>query len=143
VSRPDKISLKITQLLQKNHTLTAPQLIKFINDSGQSVNKTSVYRAIERLIVKNEICRHMFGGQIAVYELRSHDHDHLVCSHCGQVLNIPNLIEIPQYDQGWQISHHHLTLFGVCPNCSDQMEKSDQLPTDRPRSARTKLKRQP
>jgi Fur family ferric uptake transcriptional regulator len=129
VSRPDRASKLILQVLQQHHALTAPEIIDLLQQTGSQLNKTSVYRALERLLESEEVCRHMFGGQIARYELRETHHDHLVCTVCGQITAVPCVVTIPDSYQGWQIDHHHLTLFGVCERCSTQKGTADQSPT--------------
>lgn len=126
MARPDKISRKIAQILQAQHTLVAPQIVAQLKEMGVVCNKTSVYRALERMSQRSEVCRHMFGGQTASYELRDHHHDHLVCNQCGQVVAVPCINEYPEQMAGFQVEHHHLTLFGVCANCQPQTETLDQ-----------------
>ncbi len=126
MARPDKISLKIAQILQRNHTLSAPEIVEKLKQLGEECNKTSVYRALERMSDREEVCRHMFGGQTATYELRSHHHDHLVCTVCGQIQEIPCLTQLPREVADFQVEHHHLTLFGTCASCRHQTETPGQ-----------------
>jgi Fur family ferric uptake transcriptional regulator len=143
--RPDKVSQLILDLLQENHALTALEIVKKLEDKGQEFNKTSIYRAIERLQEHGQVCRYMFGGTTVVYERRDHHHDHLVCNNCGKVQTVACTIQPPQEINGFRVDHHHLTMFGVCAECAareiderheqgaystPQSETHDQPPTD-------------
>lgn len=77
--------LLVAQLM-KHHLLTASQLVENLAQDGKPFNKTSVYRALDRLLAISQICEHYFNAaQGLVYELRSHHHDHVACENCGQV----------------------------------------------------------
>jgi Fe2+ or Zn2+ uptake regulation protein len=137
--RPDKSSQYILDLLEEYHALTAPEIVEKLEEKGQEFNKTSIYRAIERLQENGHICRYMFGGTTVVYERRDHHHDHLVCNVCSKVETVPCSVDIPQEINGFRVDHHHLTMFGVCAGCAqreqgadstDQNGIPDPLPTD-------------
>ncbi len=117
MARKPRTRQHITQLLVEKHTLSGPELLQALEDRGQSVNKTSVYRAIEKMLADGLLCRHSFGGNIPYYELRDHHHDHAVCEHCGTVqvveCSTPHSPEIP----GFAVGHHHATFFGMCAKC--------------------------
>lgn len=107
----------ITQLLEQHHLLTAPAMLEMLHAQGQSVNKTSVYRALEKLLEKGQLCKHNLQDNEIAYELRGHHHDHLVCENCAKVTVVDCQVDIPSMQDGYQISHHHLTLYGVCSDC--------------------------
>ena len=60
-----------------------------------------------------------------VHENENHRHHHLVCSNCGDVIeveedlleNIENIIET-QYD--FQIMDHSVKFFGICSKCKSE-----------------------
>jgi len=114
------LETKITQLLEKSHLLTAGEIITQLLESGQKYNKTSIYRALDRLQAADEICQYFFRNNEAVYELRSHDHSHFVCENCNQIFELPTLLKQNiQLDVG-TADHHHLTMFGICTECETQ-----------------------
>lgn len=106
----------IIQVLTERHTLTGPEIIEALESRGQSVNKTSVYRAIDKLLADGVLCRHSFGSVTPSYELRDHHHDHAVCEGCGTVQVVSCLQDDPQIP-GFTIGHHHATYFGMCARC--------------------------
>lgn len=107
----------ITQLLHKQHLLSASEVGDHLAQSGKTYNKTSIYRALERLLDKGLLCKHFDADGQATYEMREDHHAHITCEQCGKVTVAPCQYQHPDSLAGFVIDHHHLTLFGVCSNC--------------------------
>lgn len=120
MGRPALLAGHITQILQTQHVLTAPAILMALEADGVSVNKTSVYRALEKLESDGAVCKQTLTGEDIVYELRAEHHDHLVCEVCGSVEKIECLTTTPAVVNGFTIHHHHTTLFGKCKKCSEK-----------------------
>ncbi len=117
MARPQLLAQEITSILKKHHLLSSRQLLEHLTRAGKSYNKTSIYRALETLSSEGKICGHDFSGAEVLYELREHHHDHVVCTDCGSIAETSCSSATPETVQGYQIEHHHLTLFGLCPTC--------------------------
>jgi Fur family ferric uptake transcriptional regulator len=117
MGRPAVVSHRILEVLTEKHALSAPDLLMVLEKSGTQVNKTSIYRALEKLTLDGIICKQTLNGETLVYELRDHHHDHLVCEKCGLVQKIPCLTKAPKAIDGFEVHHHHTTIFGLCSNC--------------------------
>lgn len=91
-----------------------------INKLG--VNKTTVYRQLEKYLKTGEISEVEFGDGKKRYESTSlKHHHHLVCKNCG-ILEDINLDEQVLVDQvlrksKFRIQSHNLEFFGLCVNC--------------------------
>lgn len=107
---------QILNVLAEHHLLTALQLLTELEKLGKSFNKTSVYRALDKLLADDQICRLSFGTNEIVYELRPHHHDHLVCTVCGKVRAVECSMELGHYED-FLPDHHHVTVFGLCGDC--------------------------
>lgn len=118
MGRPALVSHKILEVLEERHALSAPDLLVALGQTGTQVNKTSVYRALEKLTEDGIVCKQTLSGETLVYELRDHHHDHLVCEKCGTVQKIPCLTKVPNSIEGFAVHHHHTTFFGECKGCS-------------------------
>lgn len=121
------LTAKITTLLEKKHLLSANQIAAELLKIGDSYNKTSIYRAIEKLLSDGEVCQHHFSETEVSYELREHHHDHVVCTSCGAVTIVDCLFEAPPLLAGVAINHHHTTFFGICTNCASKKSKNPKL----------------
>jgi len=116
MSRTSVTDLILTAL-RSEHILTAPQLVELINQGDREYNKTSIYRALEKLSEDGLICKHSFGDNNIWYELRDSHHDHIVCTECSKVEAVHCQLDQPTRLKKYHIDHHHLTLYGVCPDC--------------------------
>ena len=56
---------------------------------------------------------------------RPYPHPHVICTKCGQILD-PEIAALDEVSQetarqtGYQITHHQLNFFGLCPRCQQQ-----------------------
>lgn len=123
--RMTQIREAILKQLQDHHLLSVSEIISSLEKKFPSVNKTTVYRSIDYFIQTGLICQHQFGLKEAQFELRTHHHDHLVCTHCGRLQVTSCLTKLPDELEGYKVEHHHLTVYGVCPDC----QKKPSTPT--------------
>ena len=122
--QPRNLRLQLTEVLKKHHLVTVGEILARLAESGQYFNKTSVYRALDKMLEDQLICKHFFDGHEALYELRDNEehHVHISCQKCGRV----NCFEVKDLDldslkkahkDDFDISHYHLTLVGTCSAC--------------------------
>lgn len=114
---------QLTHILKKHHLVSVGELRTYLSKDGFDFNKTSIYRALDKLLEDGVICRHFFGGNEAVYELRkgSAAHAHVSCEKCGRVECL-ELQSVPQVKDkhklsGFKVTHYHVTLKGICSTC--------------------------
>lgn len=112
-----ELNAQIKQLLRERHLLTAMDIVSLLEERGLVYNKTSVYRALERMFADGDICRQALGENQIFYELHQDEHDHLVCTRCGRITGVNVAVAMPQMVDSFQVEHHHLTLYGVCSHC--------------------------
>jgi len=56
---------------------------------------------------------------------RPYPHPHVICTKCGQILDpeVAGMAEVSQEmarQTGYQITHHQLNFFGLCPKCRSE-----------------------
>ncbi|MCB9813286.1 MAG: transcriptional repressor [Pseudomonadales bacterium] len=112
------IPKEIIELLSSSHILSAFQILEMLKIKGNKYNKTSVYRALEKLLVEGKICKQNFGNDEFKYELRKQHHDHAICDKCKKVISVKCHDRWPKKVSGFTIDHHHSTLYGLCKDCS-------------------------
>lgn len=113
---------KILDLLKEQHLSSADEIRKALLKQDLSFNKTSIYRALEKLLSENLVCRHYLRGQEAVFELRQENHFHLLCKKCHQVFSMekPEQFSLQTFDNSqFKIDHIHVTLIGLCQQCKN------------------------
>ncbi len=97
------------------------------------VSRATLYNTIELLLACNLVRKHQFGKNIAQFE-RSHEykqHDHIICTECNQVLEfcdprIQNIKSTVQEVMKFDILHHSLNIYGVCPDCKAKALKTSK-----------------
>lgn len=117
MAKSSKAQAEILNLLQKNHLLSAVEIYTLLQKNGIKMNKTTVYRALEKLLKEGEICRHSLGENTILYEIRTHHHAHAVCEKCGKVQSIDTDPKTTALIENFTVTHEHKTVFGVCSSC--------------------------
>ena len=104
--------------------LSATELIEALLRLGLAVNKTTVYRELEKLLKKNEISEVDFGEGQKRYELTHGDHHHhAVCTECRAVVELEiegrlgDILSMVTKQSGFRIEKHLIEFFGVCEAC--------------------------
>ncbi|MBU0974890.1 transcriptional repressor [Patescibacteria group bacterium] len=107
----------IIELLTKNHLLSATRMLEMLKTAGENFNKTSVYRALDKLLIEDKICKQAFGDGEFVYQLRNNHRDHAVCTNCEKIIAVECRSSSNIKVSGFKINHHHTILYGLCKNC--------------------------
>ncbi len=86
------------------------------------VNKTTVYRQIDKLLQENKIIEVELGDGKKRYELKDlKHHHHLVCKKCGNIDDIEidekMILGSLSKKTSFKIESHSLEFFGTCVNC--------------------------
>lgn len=124
MARKPTVPQHICEVLKEHHLLTAPAILEVLTAKYQQYNKTSVYRALEKLLDEGKICRHLLAGAEVQYELRSHHHDHSVCTSCHNVTAIDCVEQPAPKLPGFTAQHHHTTMYGICDACKTYVSKN-------------------
>lgn len=86
------------------------------------VNKTTVYRQLEKLIKDQIVIEIEFGDGKKRYELKSLDHHHhLICKKCGKLEDVTvdesRIMKDLSSQSKFKIENHSLEFFGICESC--------------------------
>ena len=103
--------------MHDNHLLSVADILEKLEQSGETYNKTSVYRSIDQLLEKGLVCQHYFTDDQAMYELREDHHTHLICKKCKKIQITECNYHHTKAPKGFKVDHHHVTLVGLCKNC--------------------------
>lgn len=123
-SSVDQIILELLE--EKQYHFTSQEVFEQIKSRLPAVNRSTVYRSLERLVNQGKLSVSDIGTGSLVYEWTGNGpHHHLVCQNCRQVILISNdyvdsLFEKIEQDSRFQIITNHLILYGICPICQDK-----------------------
>jgi Fe2+ or Zn2+ uptake regulation protein len=126
--RQTKSKLAIREILSASpKPMAAMELVEALDKRGLSVNKTTVYRELEKLLLKGEISEVDFGEGQKRYEItHGGHHHHAVCTNCESVVELeiePQLVSIQDSvikQSGFTIRKHLVEFFGLCDRCTSR-----------------------
>jgi len=133
-------------LAREDHP-TAEQVFDTVKGKLAGVSRTTVYRVLDRLVGLGVISRICHPGAAARFDRKVHQHHHLVCLNCNQILDIEdeklNALKLPAIDTaGYEIDEFHIHFRGTCPDCRRKMKKeagprrAQQAKQDGPKSTK-------
>lgn len=116
----------LLQIFSKSRVpLSAASLLSMLTRLHIRVNKTTVYRELDRFVLFKIIDRVRLGDRTEYYELRSlRHHHHLICVQCENVedvhINEGSLSREEERiirERQFVVFKHALEFFGVCRQC--------------------------
>jgi Fur family ferric uptake transcriptional regulator len=88
------------------------------------VSRATLYNTMDLLLDCKLVRKHRFGGTHAQFERAQNyrQHDHVICTNCGKVMEfcdprIQHIRSTVAEVMGFQVSHHALHIYGLCPEC--------------------------
>jgi Fur family ferric uptake transcriptional regulator len=117
--------LKILDIFRRSDDrhLSAEDVYRALISEEIDIGLATVYRVLTQFEQAGILARSQFDGGKAIFELNDGDHhDHLVCTHCGKVVEFTNPeIEALQHkvadENDFKIESHAMVLYGVCHSC--------------------------
>ncbi len=110
------------------HSFTAAELSEFLKEHGLEVNKTTIYRNLDKLTESGKLLKHKsqisdgFLYQDASPTENCHEHIHFQCSKCGSVLHLSDektadYLKSISESLGLEIDVYTSSLNGLCKKC--------------------------
>lgn len=131
-TKQKKIILSILENAER--PLSAGEIHALALQSCPSMAVTTVYRNLEAMADRHEVVCHRLSDNQVSYELSRNAHSHyLVCLGCNRLIPLHQcplhgLEQKVLEETGFQVSSHHVELFGYCAKCRAQKEKDHVVP---------------
>jgi len=99
-------------------------LYKSMIDVNFRVSRATLYNTIELLLDCGLVVKHQFGGNTSKYERAygNENHDHLICTTCGQVWETRNSDLLTQAQlkkiKKFTVNYYSMYIYGICSKCS-------------------------
>lgn len=123
----------IAQLFLNQDHITVEDLYNQVAKKDHSIGIITVYRTLKLLCQWELAQERHFGKGKTIYDnvaWKSH-HDHLICTHCGRIIEFENF-QIEEFQENvarqhdFRITFHKLELYGLCKACETVREDKDQ-----------------
>ncbi len=106
---------------------TPDQVYAEVRRHSSAINLSTVYRTLELLVRSGLVRKQRVGarGQLFEHVHPGQQHDHLVCSVCGRVVEFvsPGITALQAEicrAHGFSPDHHQLQILGLCNDCRAQ-----------------------
>jgi Fur family ferric uptake transcriptional regulator len=125
MARPSHVRDAVSQLVvtSDRHGWTLDEAHAALGAQGMDADPSSVFRALVHLSENGSLERVELGDGRARFERPGSHHEHIVCSDCGQVAEVPGCLidsAVPEVERrtGFSVTGHNLTFSGRCQDCS-------------------------
>lgn len=125
-SRPRAVILELFG--ERDMHVSAEHLYLELKQRGENLSLSTVYLNLGVLKTAGLVREFSGVGGEALYDTNVGPHHHLICTRCGAILDLPELVvageRLPNYvraqaeqNSGWQVREPSLDLQGTCPAC--------------------------
>ncbi len=106
---------------------SAEQIYRDVRAVDDKISRGTVYRNLNVLEQSGEIL-HVKLPVTDRYEVRADRHDHMICSRCHAVCDVPipydeALDERATGETGYLVLRHRVVFEGLCPDCREKIGK--------------------
>ena len=113
----------VETFFRKHQHLTVEELLERVRRQDPRIGHATVYRTLKLLTESGLAFKREFGGGRARFEQGTdRHHDHLICIHCGEIIEFENAaierlqIKICRRNR-FQLLNHKMELYGRCERC--------------------------
>jgi len=103
---------------------TADWIYEKVREILPNISLGTVYRNLN-ILKEHELLRELnYSDEVSHFDGNAENHYHFICQNCKRIFDIDEPVDI-QLDRrissktGFEIDHHRLEFYGICPNCKD------------------------
>ena len=116
---PQRLSI-VEELYNHGH-MNIDQLYKSLLTKFPSISLATIYKNINAMIEICFLAEVKLPNKKSVYELTKQEHSHVVCSECGEVmdltLDLSKLCDQAKAKSDYTLKHSNIVFDGICPSC--------------------------
>lgn len=111
--------------------MTADEIFDLVRREYPFLNRSTVYRTLDRLVELGLVAVTDLGEGVRQYELMgTQPHHHLICQRCGVTIDLADEVLQPlrarlQEDYGFAARMDHFAIFGLCRVCQPDGSSDD------------------
>jgi len=120
---PQRVMILSVLHAAENH-LTADEVFQRLGPMSSALNRSTVYRTLERFRDAGIVSETDLGGGVRVFELLDgRRHHHLVCHACSGMIEmddepVESMRAAIRDRYGFEPVVDHLAIWGICPACA-------------------------
>jgi Fe2+ or Zn2+ uptake regulation protein len=105
---------------------TAEELAADVQERAPDVHLSTIYRNLEELERLGVLVHSHLGHGPATYHLATETHGHLVCEHCGRMIEagedlLGELVAKALQRHGFVVDARHFAIVGRCARCATDL----------------------
>ena len=110
---------------------SAEQVFESVTSRLPGVSRATIYRALETLAEMGLVRAVAHAGEVGRYDVRTDDHHHLVCDHCGAIADweaaVSPSFPVPARElTGWDLRSVSVNFHGRCGSCATASGAADR-----------------
>jgi Fur family peroxide stress response transcriptional regulator len=113
--------IEILTLIESFGHISIDTLYENIKHKYQSISLATIYKNINAMIKEKLLLEVKLPNQKSVYETIKHNHSHLLCNKCHNIIDIDvdidDVIDNISNKNQFKIDKSDLVLSGICKNC--------------------------
>lgn len=113
--------VEIVNLLFKHRHINVDELYALLNVSFPSISLATVYKNINIMLEKMLLSEVQIPGKKNVYEVLKHEHAHVNCTICNEILDIDldtqDIVKEVQLQSGFILETASMIFSGTCAKC--------------------------
>ena len=131
--RPSPVTdaVRALVLTDNHHAWSLDELLAAVRADVDSADFSTVFRAVANLERSGMVDRIDVGDGKTRYEARRAHHEHIRCTSCGRVAEVPGCVldqavASVQRRTGFRVADHQVVFTGLCPDCRRQPKTSSR-----------------
>lgn len=113
--------LAIMDIISVYGHINIDTLYEEVKKRFNSISLATIYKNINAMTKNLLLLEVKVPNEKSVYEVAKENHSHLVCSHCGKIIDIDvdteNMLKDISKKHQFEINQSDLVFSGVCKNC--------------------------
>lgn len=100
----------ILNICDKKH-LTVEEIFNYVSSKHPEAGKSSIYRNVEDMVKTGDLRKVVWIGKKAYFEKNIWNHIHLIDKNTGEIMDLPEEIQITNLPKNFKVSDIDLKVF--------------------------------
>ena len=117
--------MTILAVIEREGHLNVDEIYAQVLEAHPTLSLATVYKNIITMVERGVLVEVPISGHKSKYEIRKHEHVHLICHACGAVMDQPiddvlikDTLTIAR-QSAFELENRQVNLYGVCAGCQE------------------------